>query len=422
MSIDNPTTWPPISGFWRSARGENHGHNSLPGDIWVDDPAEERPHHPYSPSTLTIREWCPMFKNRQTEIVHARTTAGTRAHGVVESGEDDTRLSDDDAVAAAECLDFVDLRRRMMADTGNVATAFGVTELSEVYLPIDDRKFSDCDSTTAGYVDKVLINHDGTYAEMFDWKFGIWPVESAENNLQGIAYVLGLFRLYSKLNCVRFFFKQPLLGVTSDHIFMRVDVPALYLRVQTVVARARKASEELAWEMANPAVPACNFCDRLGECPRVAAFACQVGRKFHPLAIPEEINPSLLNSPAGVADGLRLAGVLKIWCEAFRRQASDRIIRGDAPLPPGQKIQTMRKRIVVDEDKLRGVALRFLTSEEYASTLSPTFGDLEDLIKEKAPRGQKENTVKEFQQALFDAGAVKLGDEFSFLRAVAVKE
>lgn len=23
------------SGFWRSAKGENHGHNSKPGDVWV---------------------------------------------------------------------------------------------------------------------------------------------------------------------------------------------------------------------------------------------------------------------------------------------------------------------------------------------------------------------------------------------------
>jgi hypothetical protein len=398
-----------------------------------DNPAE-RPHHPYSPSTLQTREWCPMFKNRQSEVVHHRTTAGTRAHGMVDSGEDDTRLSDDDAVAAAECMDFVDLRRRIMeseaqeafqADQAEVSTAnpadYKVEELSEIYLPIDDRKFSDCDSTTAGYVDKVLINYDCTYAELFDWKFGRWPVEKAEENLQGIAYTLGLFRRYPRLKKIRFFFKQPLLGVTSDHLFEREQIPVLYLRVQTVVARAREATEKEAWHMANPAVPACNFCDRLGECSRVAAFACKVGRKFHPLAIPEEISPSLINSPQGVADGLRLAGVLKIWSEAFRRQASDRIIRGDAPLPPGQRIQEMQKRIVVDDDKLRGVALRFLTSEEYSSTLSPTFGDLEDLISEKAPRGQKEATVKEFQQALFDAGAVKLGDKFSFLRAVAEK-
>jgi hypothetical protein len=400
--------------------------------------AEDRPHHPYSPSTLQTREWCPMFKNRQTEKVHQRATAGTRAHSVVDSGEDDTRLSDDDALAAAECMDFVDLRRRLMEATAreayeellktmpvNTVVPMGpspVEELSEVYLPIDDRKFPDCESTTAGYVDKVLINYNCTYAEMFDWKFGIWPVEAAKDNLQGIAYVLGLFRLYPTLKHIRFYFKQPLLGVVSEHEFSREDIPALYLRVQTVVARARLATETSAWHMANPAVPACNFCDRLGTCPKVAAFACVVGHKFHPLAVPAEINPSLINSPQGVVDGLRLSGVLKIWCEAFRRQASDRIIRGDAPLPPGQKIQEMQKRIVVDEAKLKGVALRFLTSEEYSSTLSPTFGDLEDLIKEKAPRGQKEATVKEFQRALFDAGAVKLGDKFSFLRAVAVKE
>jgi hypothetical protein len=373
---------------------------------------EERPHHPYSPSTLANREWCPMFRNRQPKEVHHRTTAGTRAHGMVETGEDDERLSDNDAVAAAECMDFVDQRRRIMGSG---------TELSEIYLEVDDRVFPDCRSTTAGYVDRVLLNSDKTYAEMFDWKFGMWPVDGAEENLQGIAYTLGLFRKYPSLKKIRFFFKQPLLQVTSDHEFTRDMIPALYLRIQTVVARARKANDELAWDMANPAVPVCNFCDRLGECPKVRAMACKVGHKFHPIEVPEDITPSLPHSPEDCSMLLKLAGVLKVWCESARRQVTDRIIRGDAELPPGQRIQEMQKRKVVDNEKIKTVALKYLTAEEFDTTLEATFGKIEDLISEKAPRGQKESTVKEFQKALLDSGAVVMGDKFSFLRAVAEK-
>lgn len=331
---------------------------------------------------------------------------------MVETGEDDERLSDDDAVAAAECMDFVDQRRQIMG-TG--------TELSEIYLEVDDRVFPDCQSTTAGYVDRVLLNADKTYAEMFDWKFGMWPVDSADENLQGIAYTLGLFRNYPTLKKIRFFFKQPLLQVTSDHEFTRDMIPALYLRIQTVVARARKATDEMAWDMANPAVPACNFCDRLGECPKVCAMACKVGHKFHPLAVPEDITPSLPHTPEDSSMLLKLAGVLKVWCEAARRQVTDRILRGDAQLPPGQRIQEMSKRIVVDNDKLKTIALKYLTAEEFQETLETTFGKIEDLISEKSPRGQKENTVKEFQKALLESGAVKMGEKFSFLRAVAEK-
>jgi hypothetical protein len=406
----------------------------------MNEVAEERPHHPYSPSTLQNREWCPCYEGAQSKKVHQRTTAGTRAHGMVETGEDDTRLSDDDAVAAAECLDFVEQRMRGLLSEAQEAfdadadeakrtetvppiqEDYQVLELKEVYLPVDDKQFEDCEATTAGYVDRVLLNHDRTYAEMFDWKFGMWPVEDAEDNLQGISYTLGLFRKFPTLRKIRFFFKQPLLGVTSDHTFSVEDVPALYLRVQTVVARAREAKRAGDFSMANPAVPVCQFCSRLGTCPKVAALAIKVGQKFHPIDVPAEITPSLIQDPAQTALGLRLCNVLKVWCDAFKRQVTDRVLRGDCPLPPGQRIQEMSKREIVDQAKMKTIALRYITEAEWQQTLDTSFGAVEDLISEHAPRGQKEATVKEFQQALLDSGAVRMGDKFSFLRAVAEKK
>jgi hypothetical protein len=397
--------------------------------------AEDRKHHPYSPSTLQNLEWCPCYRGKQAKVEHERTTAGTRAHGVVETGEDDNRLSDEDTMAAAECLDFVARHAQIMQEEADRARAearydgqhakpefFKVTELKEVKLAVDDLKFPDADCTTSGYVDRVLLNWDKTHAEMFDWKFGKWPVESAANNLQGIAYVLGLFRMYPSLLSVRLFFKQPHLDYTSEALFNRDQIPELYLRVQTVVARAREARSKGDFSMARPGVPVCNFCAELGRCDKVCAFACKVARKFHPVEIPENITPSLINSPDQTALGLRLAAVLKVWCDAFRSQVTERVIRGDAPMPAGQKVQEMQKRELLDMAKLKTAALKYLTESEFQTTLECTFGSVEDLISEKAPRGHKKNTVEEFKQLLLDTGAVKLGDKFSFLRAIPVKD
>jgi hypothetical protein len=223
------------------------------------------------------------------------------------------------------------------------------------------------------------------------------------------------------LKKVRFYFKQPLLGVVSDHTFFAEDIPALYLRIQTVVARAREARAKGDFSTAIPAVPVCNFCANLGKCPKVCALAIRVGQKFSPVDVPPDITPSLIQEPEHTALGLRLCAVLKVWTDAFKRQVTDRVLRGECPLPPGNKIQTMSKREIVDQDKLHQAALRYLTEQEWQTTLDTSFGALEDLISEKAPRGQKEASVKEFRQALVDAGAVRMGDEFSFLRAVPVK-
>src|SRR6267142_3971383 len=240
--------------------------------------SESRTHHPYSPSKLQYLEACPCYENRESN--HERTLAGTIAHGVAESGKDDNRLGDDDAAAAAECLDFVEQRRRLMQED---ALAVPIIELKETYLPIDDLQFADAQSTTAGYIDHGFISHDGTYAEIFDWKFGFWPVEQADNNLQGLAYCLGTFHRFPKLEKVRFFFKQPHLQTISDVLVSRADVPALYLRIQVVVARARAARTAGNFDTARPMVPVCNFCAHIAKCPKVTEFACRVGAKFHPL-------------------------------------------------------------------------------------------------------------------------------------------
>lgn len=388
----------------------------------------ERPHHPYSPSKLQSLEACPCYEGKETDKPHVRTVAGTRAHGMTESGEDDERLSDEDATAAAECLDFVEYHRRLMAATDKPDVYWAVEELKEAYLPVDDLVFSDCNATTAGYVDHVLINYDGTYANLFDWKFGMWPVEDAENNLQGIAYCLGLFKLRPTLQTVHFFFKQPHLQSVSQATFTRDQIPELYLRIQVVVARAREAraaivgAEKSAFATAKAYVPVCNFCSRIAECPVVAALVCKVGAKFHPAEIPSDITPTMLQDPNQTTLAMRLAQVVTVWAGAFKRLVSDRIIRGAAPMLPGYKVQTMRRRKIADMSKYKEVALRHLTPEEFDSTLESSLGAVEEIVKEKAPRGNKTSAVEDFQTLLEESGAVVRGDPYSFLKAIPTKK
>lgn len=381
--------------------------------------AEERPHHPFSPSQLQSLEACPCYLGKESDVPHARTIAGTRAHNVTETGEDDNRLSDEDTLAAAECLDFVEQRRQQLSIGGQMA----VEELKETYLPIDDVLFPDgVRFTTAGYVDRALINHNQTYAELFDWKFGFWPVEEAGNNLQGISYTLGLFKKYPTLQSIRFFFKQPLIKSLSDALFTREQLPALYLRVQTVVARARKARIDKDFATAKPHVPVCNFCSNIAVCPKVTEFACRVGTKFHPVAIPADITPTMAHDPAQTTLAMQLAQVVSVWAGAFKRLVTDRIIRGDAPMLPGYKVQSMSRRKIVDMTLYKAAALQHLTPEEFEKTLESSLGAVEEIVKEKAVRGTKTSTVEDFQKFLEESGAVKRGDSYSFLRALPEKK
>lgn len=403
---------------------------------------ETRAHHPYSPSSLQSTEACPCFKSRESK--HIRTIIGTISHKVTETREDDNRLDDDDAAAAAECLDFYDTRVRGAVEyrestvinlwkesneeRGEMEKQVPqVIELQETYLPVDDIKFEDADATTAGFVDRVLIAHTREYAELFDWKFGMWPVEKAENNLQGIAYTLGLLRKYPTLKEVRFFFKQPNTGQISDAVFTRAMVAPLYLRIQVVVALARKARALTAkgdYSMANPMVPNCNFCANIADCTKVLDIALKVGKKFYPLEIPNDITPTAVHNGRDGELGMRLSGVLAVWAKAYRTRTTDRVIRGDAACPDGHVIQQRADREIVDPKLVRKIALKYMSKDEYEALLpqEPPFGPMEELISEKAVRGNKKATVEEFQKQLLDSGAVKKGDPYTFLRAVAKKD
>lgn len=399
--------------------------------------AEERPHHPYSPSSLQYLEACPNYQSRQ-DVVHERTVAGTKGHKVVETMEDDNELSDQDAEAAAECLDFVESRRNIMQDEADRATreqkpippkaAYMVTELKEQYLPVDDIVFPDCLGTTAGYVDHILMNWNGTYAEMIDWKFGMWKVEPALTNLQGIAYTLGLFKKFPTLQQVHVWFKQPHLNFLTDAVFLRTQIPELYLRVQAVVARARLAREQTKkdptnYSMACPCVPACNFCANLGKCSHGLKFALQVSHKFSPLEFPSDITPTKVLDPRNTKLALNLAAVMKIWSESFRRQVTDRVLRREVPIPEGMFVFEMPgRRKIVDMEKFKIVSLRYMKEAEYLAQLEASFGTLEEVITNNAARGTKKATVEAYAAELEKFGAVVRGDSFPVLKVRTEKE
>lgn len=420
----------------------------------------ERPHHPFGPSKLQNIEACPCYESRSGGSLAA--TLGTKQHNVAETGDDDHTLTDDHAAAVAECMDFfarqkqlmIEARDRDVFESVNTAHAIDshtsverlreiaesevdpVQEFNEIYLSIDSRIHSvpawsekECkfveqrlETTTGGYIDKAIISHDGFYAEVFDWKFGKWPVEDAANNVQGIAYVLGFFKMFPLVERVKMWFKQPHINVITSQVFVRLDVPALSLRIKTIVGRKVEANRKGDFSMANPMVPVCNFCAQIGRCPKVAAFACNVAHKFHPMAVPADITPSALHDAKDAGIGMRLAGVLTVWCDAYKKQASDQVMRGAAPIPEGYALATRSDRGIADKAKFIAVSRRYVTEAELAEAADYTFGKLEETISDKAPRGQKKATLDEYKKALEDGGAVVKGPEYSFLRAAAKRK
>jgi hypothetical protein len=414
---------------------------------------EAKPHHPFSPSKLQALEFCPCYASRSTENIKA--TIGTIQHKVTETRQDDMRLSDDEAAAAAECLDFVERQKLLLEADRLIAVKIlaelkhfadsrlhptvpeayqaaqkeipHVLELTEVYLPVDKRIFEwagkSYDGTTGGWLDRTLISHDRKRAIACDWKFGLWPVDKADNNLQGMAYALGIFLAYPTVESVTFYFKQPHLSLLTHATWTRADIPVLYTRILGVVERAvvAQSGAEPKWEMANPGYPVCSFCSNIGRCHVVHRFAFQVSKKFWPTGVPDNITPTSVTSPTEARARLHLAGILEVWTKAIRRQETDLTLRSGR-VPEGYKVESRSNREIVDTKAFKAVALQQLTPDEYDSTLEPEFGKVENLVKEKAPRGLKKAALEALDKAWRDAGAVKDGQPYSFLKAIPADE
>lgn len=407
---------------------------------------EERKHHACSPSSLQYVEACPHFRNHNE--VHEAAIAGTLQHASTETGEDDMRLSDDQALHVAECMDFFERRRQTMeearfreidrleqikrseAHSNQMPWIISVPEvqcLVEQYLPIDDiaRTFPTIgveQSSTAGYVDRVLVSWDELTAEIIDWKFGAWIVEKAEFNLQGIAYALGVFRKFPKVQQVTVFFKQPQINYLTQHTFKRSDIPALYLRVTVVIERRIKALSLADYSMAAPRIPVCLFCANKADCKPLLDIALNIAHKFSPLDVPADVTPGMIADPKQSNLRMKLAQVMAVWAKAMKTQTLAGVLAQGYPTPDGYKLtEGTGRRSVADEAKFREIALKHLTESELSSTASYALTKVEEVINDKAPRGAKKAMVEQFKHDIVAAGAVKLGEKFTYLKATSAE-
>lgn len=325
-------------------------------------------------------------------------------------------LSDAQALAVGECLKYAE----------QVAAKYpGGTIIKEEYLPIDDARivFSDFDGgshtmegTTAGYADFIVISKDGTVGEIVDWKFGQWSVEDTSNNTQGMAYLLGLLKRFPNLQQVTVHFVLPHRDEVDVHTFHRAEFDGLYRRVRTIVLRSVEARRVKDFTKATPNLGACLFCANAGRCDALTEIALSIGKKFAPIQIPENITPSLLRDPQETGMGMKVASVIQAWAKAYKAQAGQIALEEDGFIPEGYILVSSADREIKDNKKFREIAREYLSEEEIDSATKISITPIEDMIKAKAPRGQKETTREAFSQALFDADAVELGAEKAFLR------
>ncbi len=372
-----------------------------------------RAHHPDSPSSLQSSEACPAFLNEQRES--QASTDGTLQHSAVER-RDLSLLNGDESMewAVQQAINYEDaILQRFKLD----GRPFRV--LREVLLSVGD------DRVTEGYPDTVIVAD--THAAILDWKFGKVAVTPTADNLQGIAYALGLLKKFPELKTVEVHFFAPYQKWSEQeqrekyvHCF-HWDHEAVdqELRVRAVIARKHTAAlrvQEGDWAMAQPKHDLCIWCARKGECPKVAALVVKANQKYADLEVPAEMKSYRLTSPEQVASAYKFANQLTPILEAIKKRCIDASLT-EGLLPPNFILVKSQHRKVKSTQGFLNVAVeRGLTPEEAVSFLSVSFKPFEDAIKAKASKGKGALALREFNSALEESGVTELGNVFYFLR------
>lgn len=352
------------------------------------DPVEpivvsEPEHAEFNPSSLGMFEKCPGYRNRNTETEQSQK--GTRIHKALEKNAID-ELPEDERPIARTCQDFID---GLIADR---LPTLPTADYREVRLTMDLGE----GIKTFGTCDRLIIY--GSFAYMLDYKSGYRFITDAQENAQAFAYVVGAFQRFPELMEIEFYFLIPNRDEISYHTFKRSDLPAMQLRLNTIIRRAMAADPKLF----NPQPELCEYCARQAECPTLAAKALSIAAKLSDgLPVPDSI---LVDSARAedIPALLRLAPLMEEWAKGIRAEALRLNLEDGLNIPGFVRQESKLPRAITSVLGAWKVAMeKGLTFEEFLETCSKVSAPkLEEAVAAKAKRGQKSKVMIELNNEL----------------------
>jgi hypothetical protein len=383
------------------------GHDNDPNTF----SAEDRPHAERSASQLGPLVLCAGYVPSKGGKTHWVTAQGNRGHDALDTGDSIELESDFEERMVALC----ELYASKFTPAGaTVVNEFKVTTISGRW----------------GFGDRLIIlprNAAGKVRAIYmDWKFvRSKEVTDAEINLQGKDYVVGVLESpdprFVEIDEIEVHFVMPRFGSASftREPFTRADVPALKLEIFSVLAKARKTdTKRYRGGSLTPNYDVCKYCGMAGNCVALRKIADGIARKYDPigygqqLAIPDETHASLVKDSRARAQLQELAGLMEVFAKSVRHHNLSAAMLDDKHLPEGYAIDyTKAKREVSSVAGLLLACSEFgITTDDLLDNATLAFGEVEEILKDRAPRGQKGRVVLDFNQRMLELGAVERGE------------
>jgi hypothetical protein len=383
-----------------------------------------RGHHPDSPSSLQASEACPCFENEQrVETANSASAKGTLQHKAAET-RDLSILDGDEGMihAVQKCIAYED---RII---GYFKSQYGAAplELKEQYLSVGndivlDQHGSRWVGITGGYPDSVFYLLTAGEAHIVDFKFGAVPVTPTKDNLQGMAYALGLFQyLGPRIKHVVVHFYAPYQNWSDEmqeekyiHMFSREDIPAMELRIRTVIAQKHSKNAK-----PRAKVDLCIWCAKKGDCEANKAAVLPLEGKYEDLVCPDVVAPHKLALPSQFSAALKFANQVENWAKAVKARCRD-VAVSEGMEVPGFTVVKRADRKVESVSAMKEAALKNgLSEQEFLETLDPSLTRLETAVKAKAPKGKGAAAIRQLTSDMEENGATSKGQPYYFLKEI----
>jgi len=434
---------------------------------------ELRGHHPHSPSSLQSSEACAHFENEQRES--AAATAGTLQHKAAET-RDLSILEDAEQVAAvnralaledasiaelrltlvdaatsttsevvsrvhdevvtldvisvkeeylAVCSEHIENVKVGVAESTEVVQGAGFTRTRKVYEEIWEKWFG----ITGGFPDNVLMA--GPLGIILDWKFGKELVTPTAENLQGKAYAAAAFERWVNLEEIKVVFFHPHIEIDLDgqtrsmpeytHVFKREDCERIELELRTVIAK-KKLAKETGFSgpiKATPKTSLCLWCAKKADCDALGALMVLGASKHKEIEVPDVFNPNQLTKPEDYAKAYKFANTFEAVAKAIKKRVTDAALT-EGVLVPGYELTRRTERILGAPSDVKRVLIEggFITSDEYDNCATIPITKVEDKVKSKAAKGKGAARLRQFEEALTEAGLLTRDPGYMYLREV----
>ncbi len=371
----------------------------------------QRGHCPFGPSSHKALHSCPGYQG--TDGTSLAAEIGTRVHEALEV-RDPTNLESDEELAWYNmCIE---------AEDNLISEFFGdrkVERYNELQLDIP----LNAGVSTWGTADVICVSGSDMLA--IDYKTGKSSIDDVRENWQARAYTLGAFHKFPDVQRCKFYFLCPQQNIILDGEFTRDDVDILRHETTNVVANAQRV--RAMWATGTPPKEElnpndhCVWCRYATLCPALHGVAFGVAKKYKPLEVPDEVDLKKAG-PAQLGSLYTIAKILEPLVKEIKAKAHKAASEGEAI--PGWRLQSNgANAIAINNEEFMEYAEEFgISADEILRKVHIPVAKVRDILKERAPKGCKEDWAKNFVEQGVERGVIGKGAERLFLRPDAGDE